>query len=988
MPRRQVKESTTAQFPLVYHAESIGWHSVLPIDALTKRGGEAGMFFYGELKDALIRLNPGIVTEENVQGVIQTMEAVPSTIEGNREILTWLRGQKSIHVEADRRHRNVALIDFENLGNNTFQVTWEWTFKTGQRKANRADVVFILNGVPVAIVENKNPKLPDAMERAIKQLRRYEIETPELVTAPQVFNVTHLLEYFYGVTWNYSRKGIFNWKEDCVAELATEHKLDEAGNAIPISYRRAVETFFDRERFVMMLRDWILFFLKDDELQKTILRQHQTRAAIKVVDRCADGTRKRGLVWHTQGSGKTFTLITAARLILEDRERFPGATVMLVVDRNELEGQLSGWIERLIGGGGSEQIKVEYANSRARLQQLLDQDFRGLIVSMIHKFDGIRANSCIRSDFFVLIDEAHRSTGGDLGNYLMGALPEATLIGFTGTPIDKTAYGKGTFKVFGAEDDQGYLDKYSIRESIEDGTTVKLRHTLAPNDVRLPEKLLEEEFLQLAESEGVSDVEELNKILDRAVHLKAFLKADDRIDKVARFVADHFRENVEPLGYKAFLVAVDREACAKYKEALDRYLPEDYSVPIYTQNADDGAERPLVAQYQIDEVTEKKVRKLFPKPDQKPKIFIVTDKLLTGYDAPVLYCMYLDKPMRDHILLQSVARVNRPYEDEGGVKKPCGLIIDFVGVLQKLNAALSFDSDVVNGVIEDLNVLFERFRELMAGPGADYITMFAGLSDEMLVEQLCVEFLDKSKRQEFTDLFKEIEMLYEILSPSPQLRDAIEPYSKLAEFYLIVRNRFGKKTTFWQEVAHKTEKLVRQHSEAELSALTKTVEFDAAALTALKAKSGSDEAKVINLVKSIESGALQRGEREPYLIPIAERAAGILEAMEQRQLATQQAMEKLEELMQQRFEAEQARRESGLDAATFETFWFLKQEGLSEPRALAQELHASLSQFPNFRSNADELRQLKAEIYKTLMKEVGGKRMVDLAEGILRVNQR
>jgi type I restriction enzyme R subunit len=428
----------------------------------------------------------------------------------------------------------VTVVDFKDLERNVYQVTYEWRFRTANKKGNRADVVFLINGVPVAIIENKNPKLPDAMERAVKQLRRYELETPELLVVPQVFNVTHLIEYFYGVTWNYSRKNIFEWKE----------QREE-------TYKRALQSFFRHNAFLAMLKEWILFYLKDDELQKSVLRQHQTRAAVKVVERCADPKKKTGLVWHTQGSGKTFTLITAARLILEDKERFPGATVMLVVDRNELEGQLSGWVERMVGEMQGRDIKIAYADSRAKMQELLDQDFRGLIISMIHKFDQIRKDSCKRSDFFVLIDEAHRSTGGDLGNFLMGALQNATLIGFTGTPIDKTAYGKGTFKVFGKEDDRGYLDKYSIRESIEDGTTVKLRHTLARNDIRLPEELLEKEFLNIVETEGISDIEDLNRILDRAVNLKAFLKSDGRVDGVAQFVAKHFRENVEPLGYKA-----------------------------------------------------------------------------------------------------------------------------------------------------------------------------------------------------------------------------------------------------------------------------------------------------------------------------------------------------------------------------------------------------------------------------------------------------
>jgi type I restriction enzyme R subunit len=191
---------------------------------------------------------------------------------------------------------------------------------------------------------------------------------------------------------------------------------------------------------------------------------------------------------------------------------------------------------------------------------------------MIHKFRDMPANINTRSNIFVLVDEAHRTTGGDLGNYLMAGLPNATYIGFTGTPVDKTAYGKGTFKTFGMEDQKGYLHKYSISESIEDGTTLPLYYNLAPNDMRVPYDQLDKEFLSLADTEGIADIEELNKILDRAVNLKNFLKARDRIENIAQFVARHYKENVEPLGYKAFLVGVDREACALYKKALDKYL--------------------------------------------------------------------------------------------------------------------------------------------------------------------------------------------------------------------------------------------------------------------------------------------------------------------------------------------------------------------------------------------------------------------------------
>ncbi|MBU0766236.1 HsdR family type I site-specific deoxyribonuclease [Patescibacteria group bacterium] len=965
-------EAGTVQFTLVKHASDIGWKIVSDTDALSKRKGEAGTFFYKELEDALLHLNPDVITSENVQSVIQRMEALPPTIEGNREILTWLRGKQSIYSEGEKRQRNIAVIDYDDLSKNIFQVTYEWKYKDGNKKGNRADVIFLVNGIPVAIVENKNPKLPDAMSRAIKQLRRYERETPELLLSPQVFNITHLIEYFYGVTWNYNRKDIVPWKD----------KKSE-------TYKEAVQTFFNQERFLMMLKEWIMFFIKDDELKKAVLRQHQSRAVQKVMERCGEKERKSGLVWHTQGSGKTFTLITTARMILEDKQQFPGATVMLIIDRNELQTQLSGWVETLVGEMQGLDVKIEYATTKRKLQELLDQDFRGLIISMIHKFDGMKKDSCTRDDFFVLIDEAHRSTGGDFGNYLMGALPNATLIGFTGTPIDKTSYGKGTFKIFGKDDDEGYLDKYSIRESIEDGTTVVLRHQLAPNSHRLPEEILDEEFLSMAEAEGISDVEDLNKILDRAVRTKAFLKADDHIEKVAKFVAEHFKENVEPMGYKAFLVAIDREACALYKEALDKYLPPEYSVPIYTENQNDADERPLAAKHQISEEDEKNVRKLFPKPAEKPKIFIVTDKLLTGYDAPVLYCMYLDKPMRDHVLLQAVARVNRPYEDARGVKKPCGLIIDFVGILKDLNKALAFDAKDVSGVIENLDVLMARFKEIMGSTGKQYLEKSGGgSSDEKLEYLLYEELLDKRKRQEFVDFFKELESLYEILSPSPELRDYVEEYNLLADLYIMLRNAYGAKSNFYEEIAHKTEELVRKNATAHgLDKLTKAVDFDTEALDSLKKKKGSQTAKVINLIRSLQKAAEEHGDEEPYLVPIAIRAIKIMENLEDRQVSTKEAMKEIEGLMRERIDAEKERQKTGLDANSFTIYWLLKQEGIREPIVLAKEIESAYQRFKNYRSNSDELRQLKAEIYKVLLKVVDGKRMVEVADQILSIER-
>jgi type I restriction enzyme, R subunit len=634
MTEIRISEAGTVQFPMVSHAVAVGWTPIAPEIARQKRGGEVGMLLRDEMESALGRFNAWM-TADAIRQVMEKLEAIPPTIEGNRDMLAWMRGERQWYDEAEKRHRRVQLIDFEHPVENVFHVTWEWKLKPPARKGNRADVMFLVNGVPACIVEHKNPKDGGAIERGVTQLKRYERETPELIGAPQLFNVTHLLDYWYGVTWNANRRFMARWKQ----------QPEE-------TYKFAVQAFFEPTDFLRTLGEWILFYVEDGETRKSILRQHQRIAIDKIVARCADKAKKRGLVWHTQGSGKTFTLLTAARLILEDKTRFRNATVILVVDRTELEGQLKGWVEKLLGEMQQQDIPVWRANSKTEVQEFLKADRRGLIISMIHKFEGVDKDANTRDSIYVFIDEAHRSVAKDLGTYMMAAVPNATIIGFTGTPIAKTAQGEGTFKIFGTEDQQGYLDKYSIRESIEDETTLPIRHTMAPSEMTVPAEQLDKEFFELVAAEGVTDIDELNRVLERTVRLRTFLTADDRVEKVAAFVAEHFREKVLPLGYKAFLVGVNREACAKYKRALDRLLPPKWSEAVYTDNAADVIERPLVAEVQLSPEREDNVRRLFRKPTEDPKILIVTDKLLTGYDAPLLYCMYLDKPMRDHVLLQ------------------------------------------------------------------------------------------------------------------------------------------------------------------------------------------------------------------------------------------------------------------------------------------------------------------------------------------------
>jgi len=955
-----MSERSAVQDPMLCYAGAIGWSYVPATEALTLRQGESGLFFTETLMERLLYLNPGILDEARAAGIIRQLNLLRADITGNRDLLAWLRGEQSVFVPEERRERNVRLVDFENPANNLYHVTDEWTHRN-LRCANRADVVFLINGIPVAICETKNAGKRDGVAIGIDQVRRYHRETPEMLIAPQAFEVTELLDFYYGVTWSTSRKNLFNWREEQ-----------------PGDYEAAVKTFFDQRRFLKVLRDYIIFLTKDDELTKVILRQHQTRAVEKVIERVYDATKRRGLIWHTQGSGKTLTMITIASRLLRDARGGAKPTIVMLVDRNELEAQLF----RNIAAYGLTTVQV--AQSKEDLRRILRTDYRGLVVSMIHKFDRADANLCSRADVVVLVDEAHRTTGGDLGNYLVAALPNATYIGFTGTPIDRLASGKGTFKVFGVDDPQGYLDKYSIAESIADGTTVPLNYALAPSELRVDRETLDREFLDLREAEGVSDQAELDAVLSRAVQLKEMMKAPVRVDRIARFVAEHYTTNVEPMGFKAFVVAVDREACSQYKEALDRYLPPEYSKVVYSPGINDSE---TLKRYYLTEDEEKQVRKDFTRKDALPKLLIVTEKLLTGFDAPILYCMYLDKPMRDHVLLQAIARVNRPYEDEDGLTKPYGFVLDFVGIFEKMEKALAFDSDVVASVIRNLDVLRELFRTMMAEQATVYLPLTRGMDDKAK-ERAVVALQDKEQREAFFTFFRQLQSLYDILSPDPFLRPYIDRYNTLAVLYAWVRQAYSDRVYVDREFTRKTKELLQQHTESgDLEPPTVVYEIGQQQLAALRESSAADTVKVLNLRKLLSGLVEDEGGAKPYLLSIGERAQAVAQAYEDRQIDTREALRRFEALVQETVAAEDKRRTLDLDENAFAIYTELATVASGVLPGQAQDVNALFIRFPDYRWNTQQEGALRAELYKALLPIVGPANMVAAANALLRLER-
>lgn len=934
-------EHAAVQSPIVNYATQIGWIYINPDDAIRQRAGAHGLIIRETFLSQIQKLNPGTLDRNLAEDLAKRVERIVPRIEGNLEALEYLQGLKTVFIPAEKRERNICILS-PDCEKNIYQVTDELRFESGNHRI-RLDVAFYINGFPVLIVETKAATHVEGIAEGLEQIRRYHREGPELLGLTQVYNLSHLISYYYGPTWNTSHKSLYNWRDENAGE----------------DFETLVKTFLHPQRITRLLTDFILFTRKDDELSKVILRPHQMRAVERIVGRAADKSMRRGLIWHTQGSGKTYTMITVAKRILEE-PIFENPTVLMLVDRNELEAQLFGNLTSV--GFGS----VIVAHSKRQLRSLLSGDRRGLIVSMIHKFDDIPANLNCRENIFVLVDEAHRTTGGDLGNYLMAALPNATYLGFTGTPIDKTVYGKGTFVVFGRDDPKGYLDKYSIAESIQDKTTIPLHYALAPSELRVDRETLENEFLNLVEAEGVTDIEELNHILDKAVNLRNMLKNRNRMRRVAEHVVKHFKENVEPMGYKAFLVGVDREACALYKDLLDRMLPPEYSEVVYSPGQNDTE---ILARYHLTIDKEQTIRKEFRKPEANPKILIVTEKLLTGFDAPILYCMYLDKPMRDHVLLQAIARVNRPFEDEHGLSKPAGFVLDFVGVFENLEKALAFDSEDIEDVqrvVTDLEQLKSRFEILMTNARGEYLHIIDGYYGDKATEKVLEFFRDEQVRQKYYKFFRELADLYEILSPDAYLHPFMKDYDLLTRMYRLLRAAY-ESIFVDKELTRKTASLVQEYTYGGvIEDSLEIYEINDRLIEKLANDDTAVTVRIFNLLKSIENMVAQVGSQAPYLISIGEKAENIINAYQMSQQATLEALAALEQLILEINQAERERVEKNLKPESFAVYWLLNKEKISQAESIAREMEIAFDNFPHFRFSAAQERSVRRSLYKTL----------------------
>jgi type I restriction enzyme R subunit len=512
----------------------VGWH-YLPATALPRQAND--VFIETFVRDALIRLNPDIAaTPDRAEEVLYKLRAIvlavrsDGLISANEQFTEWLRGNKTMPFGENYAHVPIRLIDFDHLDNNQYIVTSQYTYRAGATE-KRPDLVLLVNGFPLVIIEAKTPvrQAVSWIDGAIQIHDDYEKTIPELF-ACNVFSVaSEGKELRYGSI----RMPIELW--------GPWRRDDEAPTANLAALNQAISTLLQPATLLDILANYTLFATdKKKRRLKVVCRYQQYDAGNKILQRVIAGHPKKGLIWHFQGSGKSLLMVfTAQKLRMAPQLRNP--TVLIVVDRIDLDAQISSTFH------ASDIPNLEKANTREELETLLRQDTRKIIITTIHKFAEADGELNPRDNIIVMVDEAHRTQEGDLGRKMRDALPNAFFFGLTGTPINKR--DRNTFFAFGAEEDEnGYMSRYDFRDSIRDGATLPIHF-----EARLVELHIDKEAIDAAYAEltgGLSDLDRDN-LSKAAARTAVLVKVPDRIQRICGDIIGHYREKVEPNGFKA-----------------------------------------------------------------------------------------------------------------------------------------------------------------------------------------------------------------------------------------------------------------------------------------------------------------------------------------------------------------------------------------------------------------------------------------------------
>ncbi|ELY69945.1 type I restriction endonuclease subunit R [Natrinema versiforme] len=921
-----VSEYAESERPALETLKQLGWEIV---DQQRERWHdpretESSVILEPRLHNAVERLNPWI-DENNLNKAAREIQQVAgtSTMHENEQIHEKLVQHTSVKQDLGRglKHQTVEYIDYENLENNDFFALNQFRVE-GPMETIKPDIVLFVNGIPLGVIECKAPGIAEPRSEALEQLQRYQNERTktgkEGAEALFRYNQYSVATWYEGaVMGTYGTpKGQYKpWRDPYPIDDEYLANVFDLESFVPDQYRM-LYALFEPERLLDQLRHFTVFETKQSGQIKMVARYQQYRAVHKALERIEKRHQREapgGVVWHTQGSGKSLTMLFLA---LKLRREKANPKLVLVTDRQALDDQIHATFERC---GFPNPKKTDGIED---LREKLSTSAGETITTLIQKFqlqeheDGDFPVLSRDEDIYVMVDEAHRTQYKHLANNMRTALPNAFYVGFTGTPIEKD--DRDTRRTFG-----NYIDTYTIDQSLEDDTTVEILYQGRLADMHLEGETLDKMFDRIFDEYTDEEKAEIKK---RYARTQDLAEAETRIERVTLDIIEHYETEIADT-FKGMVVTTSKRAAINYKEKLDELNgPESRVVISHDHNDPEAVKKwaptdPELSQYKDS----------FVDPDGEVELLVVCDMLLTGFDAPVAQVMYLDKPLKEHNLLQAIARVNRPFPD-----KNHGLIVDYYGVSNELREALAmFSADEVERAMVPLE---DKEAELEAAH-RNAVMFFDNLEDV----EACLQTLEpEDRRIEFNNAFKRFSGLMDIVLPNPIANPYKDDLEQLSTIYGRAKERYRDDEMNLEGTGEKVRELIHKHirssgievlNDEPVSVMDKN-EFDAR-LDTLE----SDEARASEMQHAVKHELNIRYDEDPvHYGSLQKRVEELIEEYRQQRLSDREVIEELRDIMTEMRSRQQTAQKKGFDGTTELSFYHALEDVLeAEERGINEE---------------------------------------------------
>lgn len=990
-------EDTLSEKPAIEQLKRMGYEFV-PGDKLDpqenedcERTSRREVVLVGRLRRKLAELNPE-ATEATLDKAIRRVTNIQGTglLDENKTFHKDLVSNITIEQEtgAGRRGLTVKFIDFDKPENNDFLVVNQFSVK-GPKGHDRPDIVLFVNGIPLVVIECKSPVARDTgVPDALDQLIRYQREISSLFRTNQILLGVNLFGAKYGVI-GADLEGFHEWKappspqglrragqSDERLPNLTDHpsvkemlalKLIQKADLprTPAAQDVLIAALLNPRNLLDIIRNFIVFDVDERKSKKKICRYQQFTAVQKIVRRVLEEKEKKGIIWHWQGSGKSLTMLFAALKLRREEKRLKNPYFLVVTDRKDLDKQIS---DTFRDCGFPNPVRAE---SGADLYAMLSEGVGRTIMTTVQKFRAPLVKQLSGAEnVIVLTDEAHRTQYGNFALNLRKALPNAAFFAFTGTPLDKR--DRNTYRHFSPPGER-YLDKYDIHQSQEDKATVPIKYMSRLASLHVVGASLDSLLAALFPERNRKELAEIKK---QYATPDVLASAPKRIERIAMDIVEHYHQAIKPNGFKAMVVTETREAADMYKTALDKLIDSDLSEVVMTVNkGEEWAEK-----YRLSDDDESRIKERFNHPKDSLCFLIVCDKLLTGFDAPILQAMYLDKRLKEHTLLQAVARSNRNYP-----RKNYGLIVDYMGVGTELAMALkAFSKEDLDGLFRTDDV--ERELKELAGHHKSAMKFFAGLPREgepRTVIQNCLEVLrEDSVRTEFDAAYRAFAKSMDFLMPDVR----VDPYLKDFKFLGAVRegarNLYRDERLRMEDLSGKVEALIHAHISAEgIERMLEPLTITAPDFSEQIAAKGSDRAKAAHLEYAIRDTIVARvAENPPFYGSLRKQLEELIESQKRDRKEDADLFRSLMKIKEAESHQDEAARNLGLDGATEFAFFGLIDERADriptktrEERAdLAKRIIAILEEraVTEWTEREDIQREMRREI-KRLLRSIG-----------------